>query len=310
MKMIFSAVVIFGVCISCHAEEKNKEIEHIRSVLLKVTPEQKQKIPSNIVAEYLDLIRDDSKSIAEEKINRLFTNIPTTLEQRFQRYALVEVLLFRERDNQKTLNSLFDKLTMEERVTIVGLLSTLEKSFINRDYLPFLLKGFTQAIKDAETIAENRSVSSNKNEILKSTEKQGGADEMAIQWLRLVALTENPDAGPAVKNIIERHVRRTDFRFNLVAIPIAHMGADALPIARWYFEEHAWHPFQIAVVARYLRKYDNPSTSSAYVENKKARLQECMLATNPDYDNGVPGDKPTASKSTKPATSKNEEGKQ
>jgi hypothetical protein len=312
MKMILIILTIINIASFAYGDMKDDKVEEIRNDLITrvLVQQKKENIPSDIVEQYIAIIRDDSSLFPIKEMERSFNNIPSTREQHIRRMMFLMAILFRERDNQKTVMAFIGKFTDEDYGIVIGSLSTFYKPLINRDYLPFLLKILNSTIKDAENMADNYPTSKDETKMIEFAKKQGGADEMAIECLELVVLTEHENAGPEVKKILERYVRRSDFRFNLVSVAISRMGVDALPIAEWYFREFAWRPFNIAILARYLRKYDNPTTVDSLLRNKQETLQESLSALNPKYDTGVPGDKSTQLPESKPSESSKKKGKQ
>ncbi len=285
---IISFLLFWILAGQLYADSREDAAEKLRSGILRKmsNADATKQIPLPVLKEYTAIIGDDSAPISEQTLNDLFDRAEATGEKAIRRELYLTALLFRERDKPEKVLVLYDKLTPDERALVFGGLLTTFKPFINQNYLPLALVGLRSAIKDADS-AEKKGVFKRSYALV------------AYEWVGLVAKTENAKAAEELKNIFAKevpYIPNANFRFNLCSTAISTMGSDALPIAKWYFPEYAWKPQEIAVFAKYLRKYDDSASFGAMANEKEVALRESLEAMNPNYN---PASKKTTERITR-----------
>ncbi len=275
MHIKYAAICLILLSTSACYADRNEDVESVRAMLLQnmSKPDAKEKLPADVMAEYVSIIKNDSTPIPPDQIDKVFATQDSGSNSVIRRQAYITAIMFRERDDQKTITAYFGKLNAHEQVMVVGSLTTIYNKFITSDYLPLVQTGLRNAICDYKSGSK------------KSPRPKDSSLTIAQDWISVAAKTENPKAGEVLREIIEKEVGcDNSLRFNLSSAAISRMGSDALPIARWYFPDYAWKPIEISAFAKYLRKYDDPASFGTMMNEKEVALREALEAMNPNYN--------------------------
>jgi hypothetical protein len=271
MKYVYS--ITFLLCVTTLVYADNVAVEALRTNLLQSVDKQAQKIslPAKVVSEFKLLVKNDLSPIDIKQIESVFiANNPKNAEEAAFRQAYIIGLLFRERNNPVTVTALFPRFSFDERIVVIACLEIDFKQTISNNHLFLIEKGLNQALLDAQDM----------NALPNKAEYMG---DIIRSWIKVAAATGNPKAAEVVRIACERDWIPSILRFNMVAQATHDFGSASVPLARWYFERHAWTGFQVSVILETLRKYDHPTTVDALISNKRATLSECLRATTIEY---------------------------
>lgn len=263
---VFCLVVALFSAVSFAGDKEERDEAVRRDLLERVKKQQEQAgIPPEIVKEYVTIVSDDSSDLDLAKICDALKTPVANRQDRLRRLAYVTALLFRERENPQLLTECFDSLTGEERLTIVALLSTTFKEYVNKNYLPLTAKGFIVAVSDAESGR------------MKTGPDQPAKDDMVLSWVDLLALSGR-GADTVVLEALKYRVQSPDLRFNIVARSMTRMRQEAVPLAEWYFQRYAWQPFEVETIGTFLKKYTEIPAQEGLFGGKLAAIRKSQEA--------------------------------
>ena len=240
------------------------EVRNHISVFLHEFPE-----PEPVISRYIKDIFDDEVPIAANSIISALKEFPAhpTRETEFRSVALQMMWIYRFRQTPGRLLDLYRRLSREQGRTYFFLCSEMLRPVVGPTHFVLGEAALQDVVKWSEDVLPDRML-------------EGSFSGYCGEIVRFLCQTKNPRVSGLILRVLQREIVDPKLRINIVSSSL-QLGADAMPVARWYFDEYCFSSGQIEMFAKYFQTYATPEETRAFLMQKSMVLRDA-LAKLPD----------------------------